>query len=175
MHEIDMEREEVRRESNHHLTIPERESHDLKELLINLGLSESTSTSVVNNVNEMQHDDKVRFHARVELGITQEHTPCGTLVLRTVIMWVSFATGALFPMLPWFFTSSTSRAVLSVLPMTIICVVGASLIVSAMLAHILAWSVISMACLRMAMKQLFMIVVSVSLTTLLNVLVLRQI
>lgn len=174
MHEMDMEREEVRRESEHHRSIPECESSDLHALLLSLGLSETTSTTVVTDVGGMTHDDRVRFHARVELGIDQERTSCGALALRTAVMWASFASGALFPLVPWLCTVGTDVPVSSLLPLTILTIVAASMIVSVSLAHMLRWPLASLPCARMAARQLAMIVVSVALTTLLNMAVLGK-
>ena len=174
MYEVDMEREEIRRESEHHRVIPDRESSDLLALLLSFGLSETTSAIVVSDVGQMSHYDRVRFHARVELGIDQAHTSRSTLAIRTAVMWVSFATGAMFPLVPWLCTMGTSAPVSSLLPFTMLSVVFASVIVSAALAHMLRWPLTSPLCVRMTVRQLVMIVVSVSLTTLLNMVVLGQ-
>src|SRR5438270_10343497 len=116
--ELDLERREIRR-------VPETERRELAHIYRSRGVEPETADELA---SEMMRDPDLALqtHAREELGIdpNQLGSPNGAAVSS----FVSFAIGALVPLLPWFFGSGTAAVVASVVLGLCACaVVGALL------------------------------------------------
>lgn len=70
-------------------------------------VAEEVATDIMSNP-----DIALRVHTQDELGVAPEAT--GSPVRAAIASFVSFAIGALIPLLPWLFTSGTAAAIASI-------------------------------------------------------------
>lgn len=102
--EVSLEREELRRH-------PESEKRELVALYMDRGVDRQTAQQVAEAISR-DPATALDVHAREELGINPEET--GSPVRAAGSSFVSFAVGALVPLLPWFFTSGQVAVILSI-------------------------------------------------------------
>jgi len=133
--ELEMERIELRRR-------PESERAELVAIYRSRGVRRETAQELA---AEMMRDPELALetHAREELGINPAQL--GSPVAAAVSSFISFAVGAMVPLLPWFIGSGSGAVLWSVL-------LGAavSIIVGAALSHFTGRSPV-----RSALRQLF--------------------
>jgi len=103
--EIAIEREELRKH-------PAAEERELALLFVRRGVERSVADKVARAV---MHDPEVALevHAREELGVDPAQT--GSPWQAAASSFLSFAVGALLPLLPWFFVSGRGAAIASII------------------------------------------------------------
>ena len=142
--EIEVERRALSRS-------PDREVAELRGMYVRRGIDPGVAADMASEV--MQDPElALETHAREELGITPQRL--GSAWRAAATSFVTFAVGALIPLLPWLFTSGTTALVWSV-------VLGgvASLIVGTVLARFTERGVIFS-----ALRQLGVTAVAASVT-----------
>lgn len=92
---------ELAKERWHHESIPDEEDADMKDMLLESGLSTPTVEAISSDLQNMSTDQRVAFHAKYELGIEEEELSVMTTIKNAAFMWCSFAVGAIIPLLPW--------------------------------------------------------------------------
>src|ERR687886_1874454 len=102
--ELEMERLELRRH-------PESERRELVEIYRSRGIHPDTAEDLA---GELMRDPELALetHAREELGI--DPNSLGSPRGAAVSSFVTFALGALMPLLPWFFSGGTAAVLASV-------------------------------------------------------------
>ncbi len=142
--ELEMERIELKRR-------PESERAELVQIYRSRGIDQRTAEELASALMR-DPDVALETHAREELGI--DPTELGSPVAAAVSSFLAFATGALIPLLPWFFGSGTAAIVVSI-------VLGAvaAVTVGALLARFTGRSV-----LRSALRQLMWSAVPAAVT-----------
>lgn len=116
--ELDLERREISRR-------PESERRELAAIYRSRGVDQQTADKLA---TEMHRDPDLALetHAREELGINPDSL--GSPVQAAVSSFLSFAVGALVPLIPWFFARGTGAVLASVvLGAVAAVVVGAAL------------------------------------------------
>ncbi|HZQ86157.1 MAG TPA: VIT1/CCC1 transporter family protein [Acidimicrobiales bacterium] len=116
--ELDLERREISRR-------PESERRELAAIYRSRGVDQQTADQLA---TEMHRDPDLALetHAREELGINPDSL--GSPVQAAVSSFLSFAVGALVPLIPWFFARGTGAVLTSVvLGAVAAVVVGAAL------------------------------------------------
>lgn len=133
--ELEMERAEIARR-------PENERRELVQIYRSRGIDADLAEHLA---TEMHRTPQLALetHAREELGIDPDEL--GSPVAAAAWSFGSFATGAVLPLLPWFFTAGTGAVVASV-------VIGA---VAAVLVGVALARVTKRPALRPAARQLF--------------------
>ncbi|HWG73459.1 MAG TPA: VIT1/CCC1 transporter family protein [Acidimicrobiales bacterium] len=103
-HELDMERRELKRS-------PVAEQRELADIYESRGVAPDIAGEMA---SEMMRTPEMALetHAREELGV--DPSSLGSPYLAAVSSFASFALGAVIPLLPWFFTTSTLAEALSV-------------------------------------------------------------
>jgi VIT1/CCC1 family predicted Fe2+/Mn2+ transporter len=103
--ELQVERQELRDE-------PEAERRELAGMFRARGLSADDADTVSRILST---NDAVAFdtHARMELGIDPDAS--GAAERAAVLSFLSFAVGAVLPLMPWFFSRGTPAVVASIL------------------------------------------------------------
>jgi VIT1/CCC1 family predicted Fe2+/Mn2+ transporter len=103
--ELDIEREEIRRH-------PVSEWRELVGMYVKRGLRREVAEEVA---TVLMRDPAVALdtHSREELGVDPESL--GSPMGAALSSFTTFSFGALVPLLPWFFTSSTRAVIASVL------------------------------------------------------------
>lgn len=111
--ELEMERTEIARR-------PESERRELAQIYRSRGVAAEIADELASH---MMRDPKLALetHAREELGI--DPSSLGRPLAASASSFVSFASGALLPLLPWFFTQGRSAVVLSAVVAAIVAVV----------------------------------------------------
>jgi VIT1/CCC1 family predicted Fe2+/Mn2+ transporter len=102
--ELDIERRELERH-------PEAETRELAASFARRGLDESDAMRVA---EALMRDPEVALdvHAREELGASPGQT--GSPLQAAVSSFISFAVGALIPLIPWFFATGRAAVVASI-------------------------------------------------------------
>lgn len=102
--ELDMERTEIRRR-------PEQERRELAQIYRSRGVDSAVADELA---TEMMRDPDLALetHAREELGINPR--ALGSPRQASLASFVSFALGALVPLLPWFFGGGRTSVVISI-------------------------------------------------------------
>ncbi|WP_336658970.1 VIT1/CCC1 transporter family protein [Leucobacter sp. USHLN153] len=95
---------EVRIEREAHLRNPEGEKAELTALLENLGVESQIAKLAAEQVHE-NADQAVRVHLLSELGMSPEDQPSPWVA--AISSFLSFAVGALIPIIPFFFGFGT--------------------------------------------------------------------
>jgi VIT1/CCC1 family predicted Fe2+/Mn2+ transporter len=116
--ELDLERREISRR-------PESERRELAAIYRSRGVDQQTVDKLA---TEMHRDPDLALetHAREELGINPDSL--GSPIQAAVSSFLSFAVGALVPLLPWFFVRGNGAVLVSVvLGVVAAVVVGAAL------------------------------------------------
>jgi VIT1/CCC1 family predicted Fe2+/Mn2+ transporter len=103
--EVEVERQELAQE-------PEAELRELMGMYRAQGLSREDAETVARILSK---NPKIALdtHARLELGVDPEAP--GSAGRAALFSFVSFAIGALLPLLPWFFTQGTSAVMASII------------------------------------------------------------
>lgn len=101
--ELEMERVELRRN-------PHVETVELAQIYQSRGLEPDMARDLAEQMME-DPETALQAHAREELGIDPE--ALGSPVRAAVASFLSFAVGAILPLLPWFFGEGTSAVVAS--------------------------------------------------------------
>jgi VIT1/CCC1 family predicted Fe2+/Mn2+ transporter len=102
--ELEVERRALRRS-------PEGEANELRSMYVRRGIDPGVAQDMVNEV--MQDPElALETHAREELGINTEQL--GSPVQAALASFVTFALGALVPLLPWLFGRGNGALVASV-------------------------------------------------------------
>jgi vacuolar iron transporter family protein len=134
--ELDLERREIRR-------VPEAERRELAHIYRSRGVEPDTADKLASEM--MRNPDlALETHAREELGI--DPNSLGSPIKAAASSFVSFAIGALVPLLPWFFGGGRAYVVASVILGSL-----AALTVGAALARFTGRSVV-----RSALRQLLL-------------------
>lgn len=92
-------------------TSPEEERRELVDVYVRRGVPQAIAESVA---DALMADPEVALevHSREELGVDPEHT--GSPFGAAVSSLLSFAVGALLPLLPWFFGSGWTAVIFSI-------------------------------------------------------------
>ena len=112
--ELEMERRE-------HARNPEHEVEELAEIYESRGIDPDVAREMATNIME-DPEKALEVHAREEMGI--DPNELGNPVFAATSSFIAFAIGAVFPLLPWFFTGGNGAIVGSIL----LGVVGAVLV-----------------------------------------------
>jgi len=102
--ELSIEREELRRH-------PESERRELVALYVSRGVPEAAAEAVATALSR-DPELALEVHSREELGVDPEDI--GSPGAAAGSSFVSFALGALVPLLPWFFTGGGTAVVISI-------------------------------------------------------------
>jgi VIT1/CCC1 family predicted Fe2+/Mn2+ transporter len=94
--EVELERREIERR-------PHAEQHELAAMYEAQGLTRELAKEVAHQLS--QRPDVWRIHARAELGVDPDRQP--SAVMAAILSFVSFAIGAVVPILPYMFGAST--------------------------------------------------------------------
>jgi predicted membrane protein (TIGR00267 family) len=99
---------EIEREKWEIEKMPEKEAQEIREIYGTMGFDRSEQDMIVKRVTS-DKDVLLRFMKREELGLFEEHLddPKGV----ACIMGLSFLTGSLPPILPYFFTRNAFDAI----------------------------------------------------------------
>lgn len=116
--ELEMERRE-------HLRNPEHEVEELAEIYESRGMDPDTAREMATNIMD-DPEKALEVHAREEMGI--DPNELGNPVFAATTSFISFALGAVLPLLPWFFGGGNGAIVASIL----LGAVGAVLVGSAL-------------------------------------------
>ena len=116
--ELDMERRE-------HARNPEHEVEELAEIYESRGVDQETAREMASNIMD-DPEKALEVHAREEMGI--DPNELGNPVFAAMSSFISFALGAVLPLLPWFFGGGNGAIVASI----ILGAVGAVLVGSAL-------------------------------------------
>ena len=103
--ELEMERRE-------HARNPEHEVEELAEIYESRGVDHDMAVEMATNIME-DPEKALEVHAREEMGI--DPNELGNPVFAATSSFVSFAIGAVLPLLPWFFTGGNGAIVGSIL------------------------------------------------------------
>jgi len=142
--ELDVERRALKRS-------PEGEADELRAVYEERGIDPVVAREMVEQV--MQDPElALATHAREELGLETAHL--GSPVQAAVASFVTFALGALIPLLPWLFTKGNGAIVMSVVLAAV-----ASVVVGAVLARFTERPV-----LRSVLRQLLITVAAAAVT-----------
>ena len=103
-HELAVEKEALR-------TSPDEERRELVDVYLRRGVPQRTAEAVA---DALMADPEVALevHSREELGVDPERT--GSPIGAAVSSLVSFAVGAILPLLPWFFGSGWPAVIASI-------------------------------------------------------------
>jgi VIT1/CCC1 family predicted Fe2+/Mn2+ transporter len=103
--EIEVERNELFDE-------PEEEQRELAAMYRTRGVP-AADADIVARILSANHEVALDTHTRLELGIDPDaHTSAGRASMAS---FIAFGIGALLPLLPWFFLSSTPAILLSII------------------------------------------------------------
>lgn len=102
--ELDLERTEIHRR-------PENERRELVQIYRNRGIDHDLAEELATEVHR-DPDLALETHAREELGI--DPGELGSPIAAAAASFVTFALGALLPLLPWFFTDGGTAIWVSV-------------------------------------------------------------
>ena len=116
--EVEHYNSELKREYDEVENLPEKEKHEVKEILAHYGLSENAQDSVV---NELVKDKKkwVEFMMRFELGLEKPDANRAHKSASTIA--VSYVVGGLIPLSPYYFFKDASTALIYSCAFTAIC------------------------------------------------------
>jgi VIT1/CCC1 family predicted Fe2+/Mn2+ transporter len=103
-HEVEVERQELR-------DSPEDEQRELAAMYRARGVPDEDA-EVVAAILSAHSELALDTHSRLELGIDPDAT--GSAVSASIASFISFAIGALLPLLPWFFVSGTGAVLISI-------------------------------------------------------------
>lgn len=103
-HEIDIERGELTQD-------PEGETEELAAMYEAEGVPESDAKTVA-RILMANKSVALDTHARLELGVDPDKG--GSARQAALASFLSFATGAILPLLPWFFVAGTAAIVMSI-------------------------------------------------------------
>jgi len=103
-HEVEVERRELR-------DSPEDEQRELAAMYRARGVPDHDA-EVVAAILSAHSELALDTHSRLELGIDPDAT--GSAVSASIASFISFAIGALLPLLPWFFVSGTGAVLISI-------------------------------------------------------------
>lgn len=142
--ELAVEREELRRH-------PEQEHRELVALYVSRGVPRSAAEQVATAIGR-NPELALEVHSREELGV--DPTSIGSPMAAATSSFVSFAAGALIPLVPWFIVSGRPAAVASILLSAI-----TSILIGVVLARFTGRSPV-----RTAARQLAIAVVAAAVT-----------
>ena len=103
--ELDVERRELERH-------PETETRELAAAFERRGLEHGDARRMAETIMR-DPDVALEVHAAEELGVRPDQT--GAPLQAAISSFISFAFGALIPLVPWFFASGTAAVIASVL------------------------------------------------------------
>ncbi len=103
--ELDMERRE-------HTHNPQHEVEELAEIYESRGVDPDMAREMATNIMD-DPEKALEVHAREEMGI--DPNELGNPLFAAMSSFISFALGALLPLLPWFFTGGNGAIVASVI------------------------------------------------------------
>lgn len=103
--EVSIEREELRRH-------PESEHRELVALWVSRGVPAAAAEQVATALGR-NPELALEVHSREELGV--DPTSIGSPPAAAASSFVSFAVGALVPLIPWFFVSGTGAVLASII------------------------------------------------------------
>ena len=103
--ELDLERTEL-----HHR--PEKEERELAGIYIRRGVEPELARQLAQAMSK-NPELALQTHAREELGV--DPSSLGSPIKAAVASFVSFAIGALIPLMPWFFATGTTAVIASVI------------------------------------------------------------
>ncbi len=103
--ELEIERRELERH-------PEAETRELAASFVSRGIEEADARRLAEAIMR-DPDVALDVHAREELGVRPDQT--GSPWQAAISSFVSFAVGAIIPLLPWFFTGGRTAVVISIL------------------------------------------------------------
>lgn len=103
--ELDMERRE-------HARNPEHEVEELAEIYESRGIDQDIAREMAANIMD-DPEKALEVHAREEMGI--DPNELGNPVFAAMSSFISFALGAMLPLLPWFFSGGNGAIVASII------------------------------------------------------------
>ncbi len=103
--ELEMERRE-------HTRNPQHEVEELAEIYESRGVDPDMAREMASNIMD-DPEKALEVHAREEMGI--DPNELGNPLFAATSSFVSFALGAILPLLPWFFTGGNGAIVASVI------------------------------------------------------------
>lgn len=142
--ELEMERRE-------HTRNPEHEVEELAEIYESRGVDPDMAREMATNIMD-DPEKALEVHAREEMGI--DPNELGNPVFAAVSSFVSFALGAILPLLPWFFTGGNGAIVASI----VLGAVGAVLVGGALALAT------NRSILRGTLRQLFFVALAAGIT-----------
>ena len=142
--ELEMERRE-------HTRNPEHEVEELAEIYESRGVDPDMAREMATNIMD-DPERALEVHAREEMGI--DPNELGNPVFAAMSSFVSFALGAILPLLPWFFAGGNGAIVASI----ILGAVGAVLVGGALALAT------NRSILRGTLRQLFFVVLAAGIT-----------
>lgn len=142
--ELEMERRE-------HTRNPEHEVEELAEIYESRGVDPDMAREMATNIMD-DPEKALEVHAREEMGI--DPNELGNPVFAAMSSFVSFALGAILPLLPWFFTGGNGAIVWSI----ILGAVGAVLVGGALALAT------NRSILRGTLRQLFFVALAAGIT-----------
>lgn len=169
--EAEATKAELKKEKWHHEMIPEKESSDMKDMMLESGLSKDTAEKICKDLDQLPLEQRVAFHARFELGIEEEELTVMATMKNAAFMWVSFAVGAVIPLLPWL-VAPVNTNLNMLFALTIVVTVIAMMVTSALQTRESGASVMSMGMLKTTARQLVVVFLAVGVTVGLNLLLL---
>lgn len=142
--ELEMERRE-------HTRNPEHEVEELAEIYESRGVDPDMAREMATNIMD-DPEKALEVHAREEMGI--DPNELGNPVFAAMSSFVSFALGAILPLLPWFFAGGNGAIVASI----ILGAVGAVLVGGALALAT------NRSILRGTLRQLFFVALAAGIT-----------
>lgn len=116
--EMDHYKAELRREYDEVERLPEREKEEVRDFFESLGLSEEVQEKAVNELTK-DKDNWVNFMMKYELGLEKPDEKRARKSAFNIGM--SYITGGLVPLLPYFFVSNTFEGLKISALITLVC------------------------------------------------------
>lgn len=165
--EAEANKTELEKERWHHRVIPDVESSDMRDMMLEAGLSEGTVDSLSVDLDKMDIEQRISFHARFELGIEEEELSVLATIKNAAFMWISFAVGGVIPLMPWLCGSATASPD-ALFMWTLVATVLAMFLTSVLQVRGAGVGVVSKVMARTFGRQLIVVALAVGLTIGLN-------
>jgi predicted membrane protein (TIGR00267 family) len=116
--EVDHYNSELRREYDEVENLPDKERHEVKEILIHYGLTEMAAENVVNELAKDKHK-WVDFMMKFELGLDKPNPNRARKSAATIAL--SYVVGGLIPLAPYYFFNDAQMALYYSSAVTAVC------------------------------------------------------
>ena len=110
--QVELLERELELERNELCNRPEKEERELAGIYIRRGVEPPLARQLAKAMSK-NPDLALQTHAREELGV--DPSSLGSPVKAAVASFISFAIGALIPLMPWFFATGTTAVIASVI------------------------------------------------------------